>query len=116
MKHILTVSFLMLSVILAGQLYGQQTLSEGTIYFDVTVQTGERDPQMADVFDGAKAILSMRDPARRIGRALYFTRATAPTGAAGGNPGLTRGGDGSQWRSAGRFAAHDGALCQSEPD
>jgi 3-deoxy-manno-octulosonate cytidylyltransferase (CMP-KDO synthetase) len=28
-----------------------------------------------------KAILSMRDPARRIGRALYFTRATAPTGA-----------------------------------
>jgi 3-deoxy-manno-octulosonate cytidylyltransferase (CMP-KDO synthetase) len=27
-----------------------------------------------------KAILSMRDPARRIGRALYFTRATAPTG------------------------------------
>lgn len=28
-----------------------------------------------------KAILSMRDTARRIGRALYFTRATAPTGA-----------------------------------
>ena len=27
-----------------------------------------------------KAILSMRDEARRIGRALYFTRATAPTG------------------------------------
>ncbi len=65
MKHTLTVSFLMLSVILAGQLYGQQTLSEGTIYFDVTVQTGERDPQMADVFDGAKAILSMRGPLSR---------------------------------------------------
>ncbi|MFM8989078.1 MAG: cytidylyltransferase domain-containing protein, partial [Alphaproteobacteria bacterium] len=27
-----------------------------------------------------KAVLSMRDEARRIGRALYFTRATAPTG------------------------------------
>ena len=27
-----------------------------------------------------KAVLSMRDPLRRIGRALYFTRATAPTG------------------------------------
>ena len=27
-----------------------------------------------------KAILSIRDEARRIGRALYFTRATAPTG------------------------------------
>ncbi|MBL8702808.1 MAG: 3-deoxy-manno-octulosonate cytidylyltransferase [Alphaproteobacteria bacterium] len=27
-----------------------------------------------------KAVVSMRDPARRVGRALYFTRATAPTG------------------------------------
>lgn len=27
-----------------------------------------------------KAVISMRDPARRIGRALYFTRAVAPTG------------------------------------
>lgn len=27
-----------------------------------------------------KAVVSMRDPVRRIGRALYFTRATAPTG------------------------------------
>jgi hypothetical protein len=43
----------------------QQTLSEGTIYFDVTVQTGVRDPQMADVFDGAKAMLSMRGPLSR---------------------------------------------------
>jgi hypothetical protein len=65
MKQFRIVSFLMLSVILAGQLQGQQTLSEGTIYFDVTVQTGERNPQMADVFDGAKAILSTRGPLSR---------------------------------------------------
>jgi GLPGLI family protein len=56
---------LFLSMLVADQLMGQQTLSEGTIYFDVTVQTGEKNPQMADVFDGAKAILSMRGPLSR---------------------------------------------------
>ena len=59
--------FLSLAVLVffSGRLAGQQTLSEGTIYFDVTVQTGQKDPQMADVFDGAKAILSMRGPLSR---------------------------------------------------
>lgn len=56
---------LVAAISLAGRAAGQQTLSEGTIYFDVTVQTGEKDPQMADVFDGAKAILSMRGPLSR---------------------------------------------------
>ena len=56
---------LVAAISLAGRAAGQQTLSEGTIYFDVTVQTGEKDPQLADVFDGAKAILSMRGPLSR---------------------------------------------------
>jgi hypothetical protein len=65
MNQFRILSSLMLLVILTGQLQGQQTLSEGTIFFDVTVQTGEKNPQMADVFDGAKAILSIRGPLNR---------------------------------------------------
>ncbi len=38
----------------------QKTLSEGTIFFDISVQTGNSEPQMADMFDGAKATLFLR--------------------------------------------------------
>ncbi|MFY7792882.1 MAG: hypothetical protein ACOVQS_03845 [Chitinophagaceae bacterium] len=65
MKQFRMIFTLVAAISLAGRAAGQQTLSEGTIYFDVTVQTGEKDPQMADVFDGAKAILSMRGPLSR---------------------------------------------------
>lgn len=64
MKYRIYLSFFLM-LTMTGQLIGQQTLSEGTIYFDVTVQTGEKTPQMADAFDGAKAILSMRGPLSR---------------------------------------------------
>ncbi|MCE2833816.1 MAG: hypothetical protein ACK5VH_04525 [bacterium] len=65
MKQFRMIFTLVAAISLAGRAAGQQTLSEGTIYFDVTVQTGEKDPQLADVFDGAKAILSMRGPLSR---------------------------------------------------
>jgi GLPGLI family protein len=38
----------------------QRTLSEGIIYYDISVQTGNSEPQMADMFDGAKATLFLR--------------------------------------------------------
>lgn len=38
----------------------QKTLSEGTLFFDISVQTGNSEPQMADMFDGAQAILFLR--------------------------------------------------------
>ena len=38
----------------------QKTLSEGTIFFDISVQTGNSQPQMADMFDGAQATLFLR--------------------------------------------------------
>ena len=40
--------------------HAQRILSEGTIQFDVTVQTGKPDPQLADMFDGAKASIQLR--------------------------------------------------------
>jgi 3-deoxy-manno-octulosonate cytidylyltransferase (CMP-KDO synthetase) len=52
-----------------------------TIAPDIATLVAEivRDDERANP-NVVKAILSMRDEARRIGRALYFTRATAPTG------------------------------------
>lgn len=38
----------------------QKILSEGIIYYDISVQTGSSEPQMADMFDGAKATLYLR--------------------------------------------------------
>jgi hypothetical protein len=38
----------------------QKILSEGIIYYDISVQTGSSEPQMADMFDGAKAAIFLR--------------------------------------------------------
>ncbi len=38
----------------------QKTFSEGTIQYDISVQTGSQDPKMADIFDGAKAVIYLR--------------------------------------------------------
>lgn len=38
----------------------QKTLSEGAVFYDVSVQTGSSQPQMADMFDGANAVLYLR--------------------------------------------------------
>lgn len=38
----------------------QRTLSEGAVFYDVSVQTGSSQPQMADMFDGAKAVMYLR--------------------------------------------------------
>ena len=38
----------------------QKTLSEGAVFYDISVQTGSSQPQMADMFDGATAVLYLR--------------------------------------------------------
>ena len=60
MRHLKVLFFICftLGVHFAGQ--AQKTLSEGTIFYDVSVQTGTNEPQMADMFDGAKAALYLR--------------------------------------------------------
>jgi GLPGLI family protein len=53
--------FLLLVVLLAGlSVQAQRTLSEGAVFYDVSVQTGSSQPQMADMFDGAKAVMYLR--------------------------------------------------------
>jgi GLPGLI family protein len=38
----------------------QKVLSEGTLQYDVSVQTGSAEPRMADMFDGAKATVYLK--------------------------------------------------------
>ena len=38
----------------------QKTLSEGTIVYDITVQTGSKEPQLADMFDGARTTVYLK--------------------------------------------------------
>lgn len=50
----------MLLLLVTGTALAQKILSEGTIQYDVSVQTGSNQPRMADMFDGAKAILYLK--------------------------------------------------------
>jgi hypothetical protein len=54
----LLAAFLLLGISLMTS--AQRILSEGTIVFEITVQTGKPDPQLADMFDGAKASIQLR--------------------------------------------------------
>ena len=55
-KYLLTIAVLFTT----GLVQAQKLLSEGTIQYDVTVQTGSNDPKMADVFDGAVAMVLVK--------------------------------------------------------
>lgn len=51
---------IIVSCFFSGVLYAQKTLSEGTIIYDITVQTGSKEPQLADMFDGAKTTIYLK--------------------------------------------------------
>jgi GLPGLI family protein len=53
----MVISFLLF---FANYSQAQKILSEGIIYYDISVQTGSNEPQMADMFDGAKATIFLR--------------------------------------------------------
>lgn len=43
-----------------NSLQAQKILSEGTIVYDITIQTGSKEPQLADMFDGAKTTIYLK--------------------------------------------------------
>jgi len=49
-----------LAWVIAPNARAQKILSEGSIVYDVSVQTGTIDPRIADVFDGATALLMVK--------------------------------------------------------
>ncbi len=59
MKSRLTILALMLFTAI-GAAQAQKVLSEGTLTYDVSVQTGSAEPKLADMFDGAKATVYLK--------------------------------------------------------
>jgi GLPGLI family protein len=55
-KNVLLSVMLLLTV----NVFAQKTLSEGTIIYDVTVNTGNKEPQMADALDGATTTVYLK--------------------------------------------------------
>ncbi|MFZ4058553.1 MAG: hypothetical protein ACOYKE_10465 [Ferruginibacter sp.] len=40
--------------------YAQKTISEGTLSYNIVIETGSKEPQMADVLDGATSIVYIK--------------------------------------------------------
>lgn len=58
MKKIIGLA--LLSLVMHQGVQAQKILSEGTIVYDITVQTGSKEPQLADMFDGAKTTVYLK--------------------------------------------------------
>lgn len=51
-----------LIILLSGTVfsYAQKTISEGTLVYDIVIQSGNKDPQMADALDGGTVTIYMK--------------------------------------------------------
>ncbi|MBN8787872.1 MAG: hypothetical protein J0I84_12335 [Terrimonas sp.] len=56
-RYIAVIAFVLSFV---NPLKAQKILSEGTIVYDITIQTGSKEPQLADMFDGAKTTIYLK--------------------------------------------------------
>jgi GLPGLI family protein len=57
-----------ISILLAGiglPVTAQTTMVQGTIVYDITIQTGSKDPQMADALDGATSTVYIKNSQSR---------------------------------------------------
>ncbi len=65
----------------------QKIFSEGTIVYDITVQTGSKEPQLADMFDGVTATVYLKGSQSRtemispLGSTITLQDAKSNTGA-----------------------------------
>lgn len=77
---------MIVSVLVANNLLAQKVLSEGTIQYDISVQTGSSEAKMADVFDGATGLVFIKGNQSRtelrsaIGNSVTIYDSKAGTG------------------------------------
>jgi GLPGLI family protein len=60
MKSIRATALIWMLFLQSGFSYAQKTISEGTITYDITVKTGNKEPQMADALDGATTTVYLK--------------------------------------------------------
>ena len=63
MKKIL--SLIMMAALVAGPVLAQKKLTEGTISYDIVINTGSDKPQAADFLDGATSTVYIKGPKSR---------------------------------------------------
>lgn len=60
MKTIIKSVVVFSSLLFSLNLFAQKRISEGTIAYDITVNTGNSNPSIADMFDGASSIVYLK--------------------------------------------------------
>jgi GLPGLI family protein len=60
MKTLIKTVAVIFSLILTVTLFAQKRITEGVISYDIVVSTGETNPSMADMFDGATSIVYLK--------------------------------------------------------
>jgi GLPGLI family protein len=60
MKTVTLVSLAIIFLTTGNFSYAQKTISEGTITYDITVKTTNKEPQMADALDGATSTVYLK--------------------------------------------------------
>lgn len=60
MKQFLKIVFLCAGVIMSFKLYAQKKITEGTISYDIVITTGNANPEIADMFDGATSVVYIK--------------------------------------------------------
>lgn len=79
--------FAAMALINGNIVQAQKIFSEGTIVYDITVQTGSKEPQLADMFDGVTATIYLKGSQSRtemispLGSTITLMDAKTNTGA-----------------------------------
>ncbi len=60
MKELYSISTWFITLIFSLQLLAQKKITEGTISYDIVINTGKSGPQMADMFDGATSVVYIK--------------------------------------------------------
>ena len=68
MKKTLNLFIVILFLLVESNCYAQKRITEGTITYDIVVNTGNSNPSIADMFDGATSIVYLKGYQTRFER------------------------------------------------
>ena len=68
MKNKIRIAVVIYFLFIAGSLAAQKKISEGVITYDIVVNTGNTNPSIADMFDGATSIVYLKGVMSRFER------------------------------------------------
>ncbi|MBN8667414.1 MAG: hypothetical protein J0M30_07910 [Chitinophagales bacterium] len=60
MKKVVSFGLSLLAVLVTVTTFAQKRITEGTISYDIVINTGEADPKIADMFDGALSVVYLK--------------------------------------------------------